>query len=58
MSGVAEAKRTLGVPIYLHKDDLFLYQNAVRSGMMFGLTVEEPPPVDRYYEGEAADRVR
>ena len=52
VSGVAEAKRTLGAPIYLHKDDLSLYQNAVRTGMMFGLTVEEPPPVDRYYEGE------
>lgn len=53
VSGVAEAKRTLGAPIYLHQDDLFLYQNAVRTGMMFGLTVEEPPAVDRYYEGEA-----
>jgi len=52
VSGVAEAKRTLGVPIYLHKDDLFLYQNAVRTGMMFGLTVEEPPPVDVFYEGD------
>ena len=52
VSGVAEAKRTLGVPIYLHHDDLFLYQNAVRTGMMFGLTVEEPPPVDIFYEGE------
>jgi glyoxylase-like metal-dependent hydrolase (beta-lactamase superfamily II) len=52
VSGVAEAKRALNVPIHLHKDDLFLYQNAVRSGMMFGLTVEEPPPVDAYYEGE------
>ena len=52
VSGVAEAKRALGAPIYLHQDDLFLYQNAVRTGMMFGLTVEEPPPVDRYYEGE------
>jgi hydroxyacylglutathione hydrolase len=52
VSGVAEAKRALGVPIYLHKDDLFLYQNAVRTGMMFGLTVEEPPPVDVFYEDE------
>ena len=52
VSGVAEAKRALNVPIYLHQDDLFLYQNAVRSGMMFGLTVEEPPPVDRYYEDD------
>jgi hydroxyacylglutathione hydrolase len=53
VSGVAEAKRALGAPIFLHKDDLFIYQNAVRSGMMFGLTVEEPPPVDRYYEDDA-----
>jgi len=52
VSGVAEAKRALGVPIFLHKDDLSLYKNAVSHGMMFGLTVEEPPPVDRYYEGE------
>ena len=52
VSGVAEAKRALGVPIHLHKDDLFLYKNAVPHGMMFGLTVEEPPPVDVFYEGE------
>jgi glyoxylase-like metal-dependent hydrolase (beta-lactamase superfamily II) len=52
VSGVAEARRALGAPIWLHRDDLSLYQNAVRAGMMFGLTVEEPPPVDRYYDGE------
>ena len=52
VSGVAEAKRALGVPIHLHRDDLFLYKNAVPHGMMFGLTVEEPPPVDVFYEGE------
>ena len=50
VSGLAEAKRALGSPIYLHRDDLFLYQNAVRTGMMFGLTVEEPPPVDVFYD--------
>ena len=50
VSGVAEAKRVLAAPIYLHHDDLFIYQNAVRTGMMFGLTVEEPPPVDHFYE--------
>jgi hydroxyacylglutathione hydrolase len=52
VSGVAEAKRAIGAPIFLHKDDLFIYQNAVRTGMMFGLTVEEPPPVDQYYEAD------
>ena len=54
VSGVAEARRVLGAPIYLHRDDLFLYQNAVRTGMMFGLTVEEPPPVDHFYDGPFA----
>lgn len=54
VSGVAEAKRALGAPIHLHKDDLFLYQNAVRTGMMFGLTVEEPPPVDVFYDLSAS----
>jgi hydroxyacylglutathione hydrolase len=53
VSGVAEAKRALGAPIYLHHDDQFIYDNAVRSGMMFGLTVEQPPPVDRYYEDDS-----
>src|SRR4029450_5180846 len=35
--GVAAAKRALGVPVYLHRDDLFLYDRAVESGAMFGL---------------------
>lgn len=52
VSGVAEAKRTLGAPIFLHQDDLPMYRNAVRTGMMFGLAVEEPPPVDHFYDGE------
>jgi hydroxyacylglutathione hydrolase len=52
VSGVAAAKSKLGAPIYLHKDDQFIYDNAVRTGLMFGLTVEQPPPVDHYYEGE------
>jgi hydroxyacylglutathione hydrolase len=49
VSGVAEAKRALDVPIYLHRDDLFLYERAVESGEMYGLRVEAPPPVDVFY---------
>ena len=49
VTGVAAAKRALGVPIYLHRDDLFLYEHAVESGAMFGLTVEPQPPIDVYY---------
>ena len=50
VSGVAEAKRTLHAPIYLHGADQSLYDNAARQGAMFGIQVEQPPPVDRYYE--------
>ena len=50
VTGVAAAKRALNVPIYLHRDDVFLYDRAVQSGAMFGLRVEPPPPVDAYYE--------
>jgi glyoxylase-like metal-dependent hydrolase (beta-lactamase superfamily II) len=49
VTGVAAAKRALGVPIHLHRDDLFLYENAVQSGAMFGLSVEPQPPIDRFY---------
>ena len=51
VSGVARAKRETGAPIYLHKEDLFLYKDAVQHGMLFGLRIEEPPPVDRFYDG-------
>lgn len=51
VSGVAEAKRRLAVPIYLHPDDLFLYRQAASHGRLFGLDVEQPPPVDVFYEG-------
>jgi hydroxyacylglutathione hydrolase len=49
VSGVAEAKRALGVPVYLHRADLFLYERAVEMGSMFGLEVEAPPPVDVFF---------
>jgi glyoxylase-like metal-dependent hydrolase (beta-lactamase superfamily II) len=49
ITGVAAAKRALGVPIYLHRDDLFLYERAVEAGAMFGLRVEPQPPVDVFY---------
>jgi hydroxyacylglutathione hydrolase len=49
VTGVAAAKRALNVPVYLHRDDLFLYERAVESGARFGLHVEPPPPIDVYY---------
>jgi glyoxylase-like metal-dependent hydrolase (beta-lactamase superfamily II) len=53
VTGVAAAKRALGVPVYLQREDLFLYDNAVGQGAMFGLRVEAPPPVDVFYTGQA-----
>jgi hydroxyacylglutathione hydrolase len=54
VTGVAAAKRSLGVPIYLHRDDLFLYDAAVMQGKMFGLQVTAPPAVDEYYSAAQA----
>jgi glyoxylase-like metal-dependent hydrolase (beta-lactamase superfamily II) len=51
VTGVAGAKRYKNVPIHLHREDLFLYENAVQQGALFGLDVEPPPPIDRYYDG-------
>jgi hydroxyacylglutathione hydrolase len=51
VSGVAAAKRALRVPIYLHRDDLFLYERAAEHGAKYGLRVEPPSPVDNFYEG-------
>jgi len=50
VTGVGRAKARLGVPVWLHRDDLFLYDGAVAQGRMFGLAVDPPPPVDHFYE--------
>src|ERR1043166_7847643 len=49
VTGVAAAKRALGVDVYLHRDDLFLYERAVESGAIYGLRVERQPPIDVFY---------
>jgi glyoxylase-like metal-dependent hydrolase (beta-lactamase superfamily II) len=49
VTGVAAAKRALQVPVYLHRDDLFIYEHATQHGALFGLNVETPPPVDIFY---------
>lgn len=56
VTGVADAKAALGVPVYLHRDDQAMYDAVVQQGQMFGLRVEQPPPVDAYYEDGAALR--
>jgi glyoxylase-like metal-dependent hydrolase (beta-lactamase superfamily II) len=51
ITGVAAIKNEYSVPVYLHRDDLFLYDAAVQQGAMFGFKVRQPPPVDVYYDG-------
>jgi len=53
VTGVAAAKEAFGVPIHLHRDDLFLYDRAVQQGTMFGFAITQPPPVDHYYDGSS-----
>jgi glyoxylase-like metal-dependent hydrolase (beta-lactamase superfamily II) len=50
ITGVGRAKAALHVPIWLHEDDLFLYEGAEDQGRMFGLKVDPLPTVDRFYE--------
>ena len=51
ITGVARAKETFEVPVYLHRDDLFLYEAVVQQGEMFGFKVRPQPPIDVYYDG-------
>ena len=49
VTGVKRAKDALGVPVWLHRDDNFLYESVVKQGMMFGFRVEPQPPIDHFY---------
>jgi hydroxyacylglutathione hydrolase len=49
VTGVAAAKRATAAPVHLHRDDVFLYEQAVEMGAMFGLRVEPQPPIDEFY---------
>ena len=50
VTGVAAAKLAFDVPVYLHQDDLFLYEHTVQQGEMFGFKVQQPPPIDVFYD--------
>jgi hydroxyacylglutathione hydrolase len=53
ITGVAAMKDEYSAPVYLHRDDLFLYDMAVEQGRMFGFSVRQPPPVDTFYDQDA-----
>jgi hydroxyacylglutathione hydrolase len=50
VTGVARARKVLDVPVYLHRDDQFLYDAAPQQAAFFGLQCSELPPIDRYYD--------
>lgn len=52
ITGVGRARAALDVPVWLHRDDNFLYERVVQQGIAFGFKVEKQPPVDRFYQGE------
>jgi hydroxyacylglutathione hydrolase len=49
ITGVGRAKAALGVPIWMHRADQFLYDAVVEHARMFGLRAEPQPPVDHYF---------
>jgi glyoxylase-like metal-dependent hydrolase (beta-lactamase superfamily II) len=50
VAGVDLAKAAFGVPVWLHREDLFLYDGVNEQGEMFGIDVRPQPPIDRFYE--------
>jgi glyoxylase-like metal-dependent hydrolase (beta-lactamase superfamily II) len=54
ITGVAAAKDALGgVPVYLHADDLFLYDRVVEQAAMFGFKARPQPSIDHFYDASA-----
>ena len=45
-------KQSCDIPIYLHRDDEFLYSALRKQGQWFGFDYEPAPSVDRYLEDE------
>jgi len=53
VDGVSRAKEATGAPIHLHRDAESMYRQVSGHARMFGLFLDDPPPVDEYLrEGE------
>lgn len=50
VTGVGRAKKALDAPVYLHRDDKFLYDATPQQAEKFGFHVEKPPPIDQFYD--------
>jgi len=51
ISGVDVARASIEAPVYLHRDDQFLYERIVEQGQQFGFKMHPQPPVDVFYDG-------
>lgn len=51
VTGVDAARAAFDAPVYLHRDDLPLYERVGVQGEMFGVRVRAQQPVDGFYEG-------
>jgi glyoxylase-like metal-dependent hydrolase (beta-lactamase superfamily II) len=49
ITGVRRAREAFGAPIWLHREDLVLYEAAPEQGLMFGLSVPSQPRPDKFY---------
>ena len=52
ISGCNEAKAEWGVPLVLHRDELFLYERAVQQGIAFGIPMRPQPPIDAWFDSQ------
>lgn len=43
-------KEATGAPVYLHKEDLFLYQHLAEQVAMFGLKAPEPATIEHWFK--------
>jgi hydroxyacylglutathione hydrolase len=50
VTGVGRAKKAFGAPVYLHRDDQFLYDAAPEQAAFFGLHCGPLPNIDNYYD--------
>ena len=50
ITGVGAAKEVLDVPVYLHQDDLLLYDAIEQQGAVLGFKARKQPPIDVFYD--------
>ena len=50
VTGIGAAMEAFEAPVWLHRDDLPLYEQVEHQAALFGLKARQPPPVDRFYD--------